>query len=325
MRIALIFNPYAGASLLSGAHLSPEEFQALLLATLCDLGIEAELYPTTLADPGEGIARQLACKRTDVVVVVGGDGTIHSVVRGLLGSSCVLGIIPAGTMNNLARSLGIPEDLQEACAILRSGEVRALDLGKINQHLFLEVAGVGLEAALYPAAEAVKGSGLFAILRGVVTGLWTLLRFQPAPMTVTFGGEKPRTYRAIQVTVCNSPYYGIHLNLAPGIIMNDGWLDAMIYTNFSKSAYLRHAFAIARGQRSLTPKGIFRRVKTLTIRASREMELHADGVVVGSTPAEISILPGAIRVLVPQKLGPGLLAATQDTRRRSRHKGKTYV
>jgi len=329
MHRAIILNPSAGTSLLAKQHRAEAEFETVLLQTLRDLAIEAEIYHTTLEDPGEGIARQLAARQIDLVIAAGGDGTIHSVARGLLGSSSVLGIIPAGTMNNLAYSLGIPADLQAACAILANGETRSIDVGSINQHVFLEVAGIGLEAALYPAAEEVKSRGIWSTLKGVVNGLWTLLKFRPPQVSVTFEHEKARTYRAIQITACNAPYYGVHLNIAPNIAMNDGWLDIVLYTNFSKGEYMRHALSISQGRRPFTPKIVYRRAQSLLIRSNTTIELHADGTAIGTTPAEITLRPDALKVLVPQKPVPGLLTSEQKAQsqhhRRSHKRGKAYV
>ena len=329
MQTSVIVNPGAGLSPIAKQHVSDEEFTATLLQILRDLGIEAEVYYTTLDDPGEGIARQLADKHADLVIAVGGDGTIHSIARGLLGSSTTLGIIPAGTMNNLAHSLGIPQDLHAACAILVDGEARAIDVGSINKQVFLEVAGVGLEAALYPAAEEVKSRGILTALRGVYDGLLALLSFRPPQMSVAFDNERPRTHRAIQITACNAPFYGAHFNVAPGIFMNDGLLDIALYTNFSKSEYLRHALSISRGQRPFTPKIIYRRVKTLSIRANPAIEIHADGTVIGKTPAEITVIPGALKVQVPLKATPGLLSSMQKAQKQRRklflRRKKIYV
>ncbi len=325
MHMAIVFNPAAGASLIATQSIPGEELEATLLQTLHELAIEAEIYYTTPEDPGEGIARQLAAERSDCVIAVGGDGTIHSVARGLLGSKSVLGIIPAGTMNNLAYSLGIPADLQTACAILANGETRAIDVGSINQHIFLEVAGIGLEAALFPAAEEVKSRGILSTLKGAFDGLHTLLTFHPPQMSVTFDNEKPRTYRAIELTVCNTPYYGVHLNIAPGIAMNDGWLDVVLYTNFSKSEYIRHAISISQGKRTLSPKIIYRRVKSLRIRTNEAIEFHADGTVLGVTPAEIRVLPGALKVQVPKNPAPGLVAEKHKIIHRPTKRGKIYV
>lgn len=328
MQVAVILNPVAGSSLIAKQNLSEVDVETVLLQALHELKIDAKVFYTTLEDPGEGIARELAARHTDLVIAVGGDGTIHSVARGLLDSASTLGIIPTGTMNNLAYSLGIPANLQEACAVLAHGKARNIDVGSINHHIFLEVAGVGLEAVLYPAAEAVKSSNLLSTLSGTFSGLWRLVKFRPPQVSVAFDHEKSHAYQAIQVTVCNTPYYGVHLNVAPGIAMNDGWLDIVLYTNFSKSEYLRHALSISQGRRPFTPKIIYRRAKSLRIYSRTAIEVHADGNIIGTTPAEITVIPGALKVLVPQKPVPGLILEKEEPKqylKRFLRKVKMYV
>jgi diacylglycerol kinase (ATP) len=306
MRTAFILNPNAGESVLAEQKIHEGSLETALVEIMRGQGIEPEIYYTTVEDPGRGIAAQLATERVELVVVVGGDGTIHSVAHGLIGSESVLGIIPAGTMNNLARSLGIPENLIDACALLTDGEVRTIDVGRINQHIFLEVAGVGLDAALFPFAEEVKRRGLLSTFTGMLNGLQALIAFKTPKMSLAFDGQKPRTYRAVEVTVCNAPYYGPHLNVAAEIYMNDGWLDVVIYTKFNKIEYIRHAISISKGRRILTPKTIHRRAKRLQIStsANEAVKIHADGKVQGSTPADIMIIPAALKIRVSK--GPVL-------------------
>lgn len=320
MRMALILNPSAGASLFARQGIREEDLETALLQALSRQGIEPEIYSTTIADPGRGVARQLVAEHADLIVAVGGDGTVHSIAHSLIGSESVLGIIPAGTMNNLARSLGIPEELEQACAILANGEVRSIDVGSLNQHIFLEVAGVGLEAALFPAAEEVKGGGMLSTFRGVVDGLRTLMNFRPPQVSLAFDDEKPRTYRVIEVTVCNAPYYGPHLNVASGISLNDGWLNVVLYTNYSKCEYIRHAISISQGWRVFTPKIVYRLAKRLRISASEAVEIHADGIVYGKTPAEITILADALKVQVPKGPVPGLQPEAMVRAKRKRNK-----
>lgn len=326
MRTALVLNPGAGASMLANQKIHEQNIKTVLLHKLRKQGLEPEIYYTTPEDPGQGIAAYLAQEHVKLVIVAGGDGTIHAVAHGLIGSASVLGILPLGTMNNLARSLGIPEDLDAACAILTDGEVRDIDVGKINQHMFLEVAGVGLEAALFPAAEAVKEGGPLSTVKGVLKGLYTLFRFKPPHISLAFDNEEPHTYRAIQVTVCNTPYYGSHLKVAPQSYMNDGWLNVVLYTNFSKREYIQHAISISQGRRVFTPKIIHRRIKTLRINTATAVELQADGTAHGSTPAQITIIPAALKVQSPREPGPGLLPEEgKQKKRKPAERKKMYV
>ncbi len=257
MRAVLILNPTSGISTittLEGTQSSPEENEATILASLHAYGIEAEVQYTTPEDTGRGLAAQAALNSTELVIVAGGDGTVHAVACGLIGTGTTLGIIPTGTMNNLARSLHIPETIEEACAVIAEGKTHAIDVGKINDHLFIEVAGIGLEAALFPAAEEFKSPGIWSTLHSVVSGLRTLLAFRPATLRIALDNKQRRAIDAIQVTICNAPFYGAHLEAAPEALMDDGLLDIVMYRHFSKLEYLRHAFSISQGKRVYQPR-----------------------------------------------------------------------
>lgn len=317
MRTVLILNPTSGASLLAANQSTPEEHEAATLTTLQSYGIEPEIWHTTPEDAGDGLAQRAAREGYDCVIAAGGDGTIHEVARGLIGTASTLAIIPMGTMNNIARSLKIPETVEEACAIIAHGETSRIDVGNINGHIFLEVAGVGLEAALFPAAEEIKSQGLRSTLHGIVNGLSTLFAFQPTRFKIAFDGRRGRHYGAVQVSICNSPYYGARLQFAPRAVMNDGLLDVLIYRNFSKIEYLQHAISISQGMRTFEPKVTCRKVKTLHIDADAPVEIHADGVPLGYTPATVTINTGALRVRVPKKVatGPNILTAQKKRTR----------
>lgn len=302
MRAVLILNPTSGISTITtmeGTHSSPEENETAILASLHAFGIEPEVQYTMPEDTGQGLAAQAALNHIELVIVAGGDGTVHAVACGLIGTETTLGIIPTGTMNNLARSLHIPETIEEACAVIVEGKTHAIDVGKINDHLFIEAAGVGLEAALFPAAEEFKSPGIWSTLHSIVTGLRALLAFRPTRLHIALDTKQRRAIDAIQVTICNAPYYGAHLQAAPEALIDDGLLDIVIYRHFSKLEYLRHACSISQGRRMYQPKIRRRRARTLHITADIPMEIQADGVVYGHTPAAIHVLPGALHVRVP--------------------------
>ena len=302
MRIVLIMNPASGASMLATAGGTPEEHETAILAALHAHSIEPEVRHTTLEDPGEGLARQAAAAGADVVIAAGGDGTVHEVATGLVGSKSALGIIPLGTMNNLAHSLNIPESIDEACAVIVAGETHAVDVGKINDHFFTEVAGVGLEAALFTAGEEMKSPDVLTTVRGIIDGLRTLLTFRPVKLRIFIGDRKRYSYRAIQVTICNSRYYGPQFELVPEASMDDGLLDVVIFKNFSKLEYIRHAISIAQRRRDYQPKLIHRRVRSLYITTDHPVEIQTDGLPHGFTPAAVTIHPGALQVRVPARV-----------------------
>lgn len=306
MRTVLIFNPTSGISMMAAPHDTPDAHEEAILAGLRAYDIEPEVWYTTQEDPGEGLATKAADEHADLVIAAGGDGTIHSVASGLIGRESTLGIIGLGTMNNLAFSLGIPTSIEEACKIIAQGETRAIDVGKINEQVFVEVAGIGLEAALFPAAEEIKSRSLLSTVRGAIGGLFTLLTYRPTRLKITLDGQEGHHYHAIQVNICNAPFYGVHFHAAPDALMDDGQLDVVIYRHFSKLEYIKHAISISRGQREYQPKIRYRRAKSVRINADHEVAIQADGLPHGHTPAEISITPGALRVRTQVKQAPGL-------------------
>lgn len=319
MRAILILNRTSGASMMAtNQNRSAEETEAAILTTLRAQGVEPEVWYTTEEDPGQEMAKRAAQEGADMVIAAGGDGTLHAVASGLIGTKSALGIIPRGTMNNIARSLEIPEDIEGACKIIAEGITSQIDIGKINGHIFLEVAGIGLEAALFPAAEEIKRSGWLSTIQGVIEGLRTIFAFQPTGFNISFDERRTRRYHAIQISVCNSPYYGARFQFAPHAVMNDGLLDILIYKNFSKLAYLRHAISISQGRRALEPRVMRRKIKSLRIDAVIPIEVHADGVPIGKTPATITVIPGILRVRVPQKIATGPNIANRE-RQHTRH------
>ncbi len=300
MKTILILNPVSATSAMASKHNTPEENEAVILATLNEYGIRPEVWHTTEEDPGGGLARKAANGGAELVIAAGGDGTVHAVAGGLIGTESTLGIIAIGTMNNLARSLQIPEEIEQACQVIAQGDVKRVDVGQINGHVFLEVAGIGLEAALFPVAEEIKAAGVLSTMRGVIEGLFKLFTFQPTRMKITFDDHKNRSYHAIQVTICNSPSYGVHLQAAPEALMDDGLLDVVIYKSFSKLEYIRHAISISQGRRILQPGITRRRSKSLQVTSDQPIELHADGIPHGTTPATVKVVAGALRVRIPQ-------------------------
>jgi YegS/Rv2252/BmrU family lipid kinase len=317
MRTILILNPGSGDSPLAASHGTFTDLHEHILSALRQQHIEPEVRYTTPEDPGTEQAKQAASEGADIVIAAGGDGTLHAVAAGLINTQSTLGIIPIGTMNNIAHSLSIPEDIEQACAIIAGGTTRPIDVGTINEHIFLEVAGIGLEAAIFPAAEEFKSKGLKATLHGIISGLRTLIAFKPTRFTFRFDNKSTRHFRAIQVSICNSPYYGAHFRFAPRARMDDGLLDVLIYRNFSKVQYLFHAISISQGLRQLATRVSRRKVKHLFVDTEIPVEIHADGTQIGYTPATITILPGVLRVRLPHKVatGPNII---QIERKRTR-------
>lgn len=297
--VLVLFNPAARMAL------AGEIVAATIRDTLGEHGVACAIVETTSeVDVSTRAAAAAATSEFSAVVAAGGDGTVHAVARGLLRGLApdkdpvVLGILPLGTMNNIAHSLGIPEPLDAACEVLAHARPRLMDVGSADGHLFIEVAGMGVEARLVAHSESIKGR----LLRSPSTLLemvGILRRFRPARVVLDLDGQR-LTLRALQVTVCNTPRYGLSFAAAPDARMDDGWLDVVVYEGYRVWALARRYWRMLGGGRDSTP-GV-RHLWAREVRVAPHgatWPVHTDGTRSGTTPVTVRVLPGALQVIAP--------------------------
>jgi len=305
MNTRLIVNPTSGP-------VENPELLTDLAEALQTQGIQAEICTTTPDEDGEGLAADAAKAGAKLVIVAGGDGTIEAVARGLAHTQTMLGIIPLGTRNNIAASLNIPNDLTQAIQTLAEGEHGRFDMGKANNHYFMEVVGVGLEASLFPCGDEVKEGikkNYLIALKSVFSGVKTFLQFSPHRLVLRFDGRRMRRLRTLQVNICNSPRYGVEFALAPEAKMNDGKLDVIYIDNPSKWDHLRHFFTAMRGEQLPHKRLNTYRASKIEVRSYPPLDVHADGECLGTTPVTVEVIPRALWICVPT---PELLAKFAD-------------
>lgn len=277
---------------------------------LADNGIDADLEETQYAGHATVLAKRAIKEGYQVVIACGGDGTVGETAMSLIGSKVTLGILPLGSANNVARMMHVPFDLAEAATLLRLGETRRIDVGRCNGTYFLETAGVGLDAALFPILNHVD-KGEYIRLIDVVRAFF---KFRPSSVTIVLDGKAVRM-RALVVLVANGPYWGYSVPLAPDAKVDDGRFEVVVFRNFSKWGFVRHVLAALlhrgeiiggdpSGRRFTTNSDIrtykARRVQVLTSHRHK-WPVHADAQARGYTPARIDIVRGALRVIT----GPG--------------------
>ena len=305
MNTRLIINPTSGPA-------DKPDLLTEIVDALKNQGLEAELCTTTPDEDGEGLAAEAAKAGAELVIVAGGDGTIEAVARGLMHTQTVLGIIPLGTRNNIAASLDIPSDLSQAIQTIIEGERGRFDMGKANNHYFVEVVGVGLEATLFPCGDEVKEGikkNYWAAFKSVFSGIQTFLQFKQHRLVLRFDDKRMHRLRTLQVNICNSPRYGVQFALAPDAKMNDGKLDVVYIDNPSKWDHLRHFFKAMRGERLPHERLNMHRAAKIEIRSRPPLEVHADGQYLGVTPITVEVIPEALWICVPT---PELLAKFAD-------------
>ncbi len=232
----------------------------------------------------------------DCVVGAGGDGTILSVIPRALALGVPLGIVPAGTFNDLARTLEIPLDVAGACATVAAGQTRTIDLGCVNGVHYVNEASIGISSriARLQTPEVKRRFGFLAI---VATALQAFYHARPMHAEVSYDGRTER-FKSIQLTVANSHRFGGLFNVTDAAI-DDGWLD--LYS--VDIANLREAFSVGRaifqGKRESVPGLRTYRSTRFYVRGRHRHRITADGEPAGRTPATFEVLPRALRVLVP--------------------------
>jgi YegS/Rv2252/BmrU family lipid kinase len=245
---------------------------------------------------------------------MGGDGTLGTVIRGIAGSKVKLGIIAAGTENDIAGSLGIPDDLKEACALIASGHTRRLDLGQISttktkKFYFFMVSTIGLTATLFPMISEVP-EGKYS---GIKKAMMTFLKYDSKPTVfLTLDEESKIEVETMLVTIANTPIIGLKNLVAPDASMDDGLLDIAVYPNFSKAELLSY-FAKSAHESSTPDRTIQRyRARKIKVKTSPKLDVAAEGIILGKGTARIKVLPRALRVIAPEP-GTGAEKPSEQT------------
>lgn len=233
----------------------------------------------------------------DLVVLGGGDGTMNAAARALVETGLPLGILPLGTANDLARTLGIPMDLEAAVQVVTAGRIRRIDLGEVNGHPFFNVASIGLSVEL--TRELTRGlKRRWGRLGYAVATIRALARMRPFHAEIRHDGEAHRV-RTIQIAVGNGRHYGGGMTIAQDAEIDDGRLNlySLEFERLWKLALIYPAFRLGR-------HGMWQEVRTaaceeLEIRTRRPRPVNTDGEITTATPARFRVLPRAVAVLVP--------------------------
>ena len=294
-RIRVLINPHSGAKAGIPTNTAAEE-EVRIAVELHFPGLGEDMVITESEEEAIAATRDAVAKGYDVVVAAGGDGTVGTVACELLGKETALGILPLGSVMNVARMLDIPRDLEGAAAVIATGEVRTIDVGEAKGQIFFEGGSVGLNAAVFREAQQVDSdSGRH---RALGAALWVLLRYRP-PRMVLHLDDRVLTTRALAVAVANGPYSGLGFTVAPDAAINDGKFDVVIFSRFSRTELIRHFVSIAFGRRRYSAKTATYRSSRVRIEGVHPLPCRADGHDLGSTPVEYVVRPGALRVVAP--------------------------
>ncbi|MFN6525648.1 lipid kinase [Nostoc sp. ChiSLP03a] len=235
--------------------------------------------------------------RVDLVIIGGGDGTLNAAVDALIETQLPLGILPLGTANDLARTLGIPNTLNEACKIIGDGHLQRIDLGCVNGKHFFNVASMGLSVKITQrlTKEVKRRWGVFAY---AATALQVLLEARPFTAEIAINGELVRV-KTVQIAVGNGRYYGGGMAVADDATIDDQRLD--LY-----SLEIEHWWQVIlllpamRGGRHIHWQSVrSHQGQEIEIHTRKPRPINTDGEITTYTPAHFRVIPKAIAVFVP--------------------------
>lgn len=283
----VVVNPISGQG--QGAKAAVE-----LAEGLRRLGASTEVFTTS--GPGDAFTHLRSLGRDlDLVVAVGGDGTVREVLEGLVDPEVPVGILPFGTANVLAMDQGFPRDVHHALEILGRRRLQCLDVARVNGHLSFLVVGVGIDAL---AVEEVARRR-----RGPITK-WTYVE---AMLRVLKGYRPPRLRVVLDddveeeaglVLVSNIKQYGGFMHLAEGTRLDDGEFEVYL---FPTARLFELLTAVCRGVLRRLPGGAIRmrRARRVRIEADEPVPYQVDGDLGGKTPVEVTVSPVQYRLVVP--------------------------
>jgi diacylglycerol kinase (ATP) len=289
-RYKLIANPAAGLGRASSAILKAEQ---LFKAKGVAFDLERTIAPKQAAE----IARR-SLDTFDVIVAIGGDGTVNDILPGMLFSSKPLGIIPSGSGNDFIKSVGIPHAIEDAVETVLRGETRIIDAGKINGTWFANGVGIGFDAAVNRASCEGSPSerGLWRYVHALIR---TLGNFDPVPVTIRMNNETIQQ-DIFLLTIGNGTTCGGGFKLTPHARTDDGLLDVTIVKPLGIPTLLWHLPKVFLGTIGrMTKYARLTRTKTLTVEGTRPLPVHVDGEIFASdgNVLNIEVVPRALTII----------------------------
>ena len=280
-----IVNPAAG----TGYALDVEK----QLREIADgLGLSAAFLRSEKPGHATQLTREAVSAGTETVVSVSGDGTNYEVAEGLLGTDVSMGIIPAGTGNDLIKTLGIPKDPGKALQHMLQHTPRPLDIGRMNDRLFMNVCGTGFDVSVLDHAERYKQKmrGLMPYLMGLISAV---KGNEPIHVKLSVDGEPFSDEKVLILSIANGRYIGGGIPICPKAEVSDGMLNLVQVEAVSRLAIPRYLPGLMRSKIldfKITKHRLCRKV---SIR-SKGMRIQIDGEIVSMDEANFEILPGGL-------------------------------
>lgn len=258
-------------------------------------GHQVVIRPTSAPLEAIDLSRRAEGEGSELIISVGGDGTLNEVINGISRPITKLGIIPTGLSNVLAMELGIPSHLDGAIRIISDGHTRMIDLGVVNGRLFSTMVSIGLDAeavrVVNPGWKKFLGRYAYHL-----AGAKALISFRPSPFTLRT--EEGQEISGQSVVISNASFYGGPHKINPYAQVDDGFLHCCLFENGTRRDYARYFMGVIRKKHHTFHDVHLLKTTGISINAPG-MPIQADGDYIGRTPARIRILPKRLTVCTP--------------------------
>ena len=309
-RYLILANSNAGglkASRSSESGKGADEALAHLKAEVERFGLDAQVEAAPAPAPAQMRSRlqSVAAEGFDTVVAAGGDGTVRPIAQLLVDTALQFGILPVGTANNFAHSLGIPLNLEGGLQVLRDGRPQKIDVGRMGTENFTEAAGVGLFANLLAAfgPSGPAPSQWLSCLRIAGPMFWNPPGYH---LRLVLDGI-PYEGDVTMVSVCNSNFLGKRWPIAPEALLYDGLFDVVIVGALSRWELVGFLTAVFHGRDLTFPKVTLLRAKIVEIsqfrQGRRPLPIHVDDHIGAHIPARLEVVPGGLTVIATEHVG----------------------
>ena len=288
-KILFIINPISG---LGKQKTIEKQAEKIIDKTICDFSFAYTKGPRHATE----IARNASFDH-DVVVAVGGDGTINEIALGIKDTSATLAIVPTGSGNGLARCLNIPLNISKALSLINYGATKSIDAVSINNNLFVNLAGIGFDAEVgHLFASNGKRGGLSYV--NIVAS--ELQKYKPQKYTLEWDGKK-ETFKAFLVSFANSTQYGNNALIAPEAKVDDGLLDVCILKEFPLFISPVLAIRLFSGTINDSPYIHSFQTKHIVVQSEKDpIKIHVDGEPLFTMgPLHIEVHHKSVKVIVP--------------------------
>lgn len=290
-RIKFIVNPRSGENKTS-------DFLRSMRHYIQYYDMDASISITKDVHHAVDLADKAAQEGFNVIVAVGGDGTVHEVLQGIVAKDVIMGVIPYGSSNDFARTIKVPKNLKTAMGIIKGSKIEKVDVGAINDRFFLNISSAGFDGEVVARLPKLKSKYLFSLVY-ILGALKEVFRYKKKKVRVVSDGKDMGEFNTNLIVVANGKYYGHAMKVAPRASITDGKFDIILIHDMDRLRFLLNFPKVFKGTHIYNPNVTFFRSSNLVLFCDKRMYIESDGELTGTLPVEYKIFPKFIRLIVP--------------------------